>query len=61
VRRRINRPEQLRLELQWDYLNRLTDTSEKFDSYESTSQVLLSSQRLNQDRGPVWEEINTSV
>ncbi len=39
--RRSNRPEQLRLELQWQYLNWLSETGEKHEFYEKASLALL--------------------
>lgn len=59
--KRIDRPEQLHLDLQLDYLNRLANTAERFDSYESTSRVLLKSKPRNTEKSPVWKEINTSL
>lgn len=41
MQRRSNRPEQLRLQLQWQYLNWLSETGEEHEFYEKASLALL--------------------
>lgn len=38
--KRLNRHEQLRLELSWDYLKWVVAASESFDLYEVTTRIL---------------------
>lgn len=56
MRRRTNRPEQLHLELQWQYLNWLSEAGERDDFYETTSLALLKGRPKLVPRGPLWPE-----
>ena len=53
--KRLNRPEQLRLELGWDYLKRVVAASESFDLYEVTARTLFAGQSKD-DANPVFEK-----
>lgn len=59
--RRSNRPEQLRLELQWQYLNWLSETSEQHEFYEKTSLTLLDDRKRVVQKSPLWPEVKNVV
>lgn len=50
------RPQQLQLELRWEYLNWLSNSSEKFDSYEQTLRVWLEEEpAIASEESPLWD------
>lgn len=57
-RARARYPEQLRLQLQYDYLQQLLATSEEPASYEATARTLLGEALFAAEKSPVWEELN---
>jgi hypothetical protein len=56
VPRRSNRPEQLHLQLQWQYLNWLSETGEEHEFYEKASLALLGEGKSAVQKGPLWPE-----
>lgn len=54
--RRSNRFEQLHLELQWQYLNWLSEASEQQEFYEKTSLTLLGARKRVVQKGSLWPE-----
>ncbi len=54
--RRSNRPEQLRLELQWQYLNWLSEAGEQHEFYEKASLALLGDRKRVVQKGALWPE-----
>lgn len=54
LQRRSNRPEQLRLELQWQYLNWLSETGEEQEFYEKASLALLGDGKRIVPKDPLW-------
>jgi hypothetical protein len=57
VPRRSNRFEQLHLDLQWQYLNWLSETSEQDEFYEKTSLTLLKDRKRVVQISPLWPEM----
>ena len=55
---RANRPKQLQLDLQMDYLKQINSYSEKLDFYETMTQALLGEYTDLPNRDPIWDEIN---
>ncbi|HEX3046232.1 MAG TPA: hypothetical protein VHY08_15860 [Bacillota bacterium] len=56
MRKRLNRPEQLRLELGWDYLKWMVATSEGFDLYEVTTRTILAGAPRNIKAHPAIDD-----
>lgn len=54
--RQSNRPEQLHLELQWQYLNWLSEVGEQDEFYEKTSLTLLGEGKRLVQKVPLWPE-----
>ncbi len=52
------RPEQLHLQLQWDYLKQLLSASEELASYEATALAFLGEGLSSVEKHPVWDELN---
>ncbi len=59
--RRSNRFEQLHLELQWQYLNWLSEASEEQEFYEKTSLALLGHRKKAVQKGPLWPETKKNL
>lgn len=55
--RRSNRFEQLHLDLQWQYLNWLSETCEQDEFYEKTSLTLLDERKRVVQISPLWPEM----
>ena len=56
-----NRPEQLHLDLQWDYLSRMDQSSENLAEFEAASRLFLKPQPKDPlPRSPLWDEIVNS-
>lgn len=54
--RKSNRPEQLHLELQWQYLNWLSETGEEHEFYEKASLALLGDGKRIIPKNSLWPE-----
>lgn len=52
-----NRPEQLHLDLEWDYLNWLERNGEKIDIFEATTRGLIEASTTMLEKSPVIREI----
>lgn len=58
--RQSNRHEQLHLELQWQYLNWLSEVGEQDEFYEKTSLTLLGEGKRLVQKVPLWPEAKSS-
>lgn len=52
-----NHPEQLHLDLQWEYLSRAMEFSESLSYFEAASRTLLKPQANPPVPSPLWDEI----
>ncbi len=59
--RRSNRFEQLHLELQWQYLNWLSEASEEHEFYENTSLTLLGARKKGLQKNQLWPETTKAI
>jgi len=55
---RAKSPEQLHLQLEYDYLQQLLATSEESALYEATARTFLGEALFATEKNPVWEELN---
>lgn len=61
MQKRTNRPEQLRLALEWDLLKRLNASREEDEYFERTTRQLLSKETVQSTSSPIMDEIVTLV
>lgn len=54
--RRSNRPEQLHLDLEWQYLDWLAEAEEELEFYEKASLALLGDRQCIVQKSPLWPE-----
>lgn len=56
---RLDKPKQLQLELEFNYLKQISSRGEKLDFYETMTQALLGEYTRLPERDPLWDEINS--
>lgn len=59
--RKGNRPEQLHLDLECNYLEWLNTVSENFENYEKVSRRFLKSKPVQPRQSGIWQEITKGI